>query len=77
MSKARAYKQQTYLRELMQEICLYQNFLLFHFSVTSKCHDNASRFIGLLSTTHCHDYVESDDFVPLLQVKYISLDQFL
>ncbi|KAM7431836.1 Serine/threonine-protein phosphatase 2A regulatory subunit B'' subunit alpha [Porites harrisoni] len=36
-------------------------------SVTSKCHDNASRFIRLLSTTHCQDYVESDDFVPLLQ----------
>ncbi|XP_073255527.1 serine/threonine-protein phosphatase 2A regulatory subunit B'' subunit beta-like [Porites lutea] len=36
-------------------------------SVTSTCHDNASRFIRLLSTTHCQDYVESDDFVPLLQ----------
>lgn len=36
-------------------------------SLTSKCHDNASRFVRLLSAKHSHNYLESDDFIPLLQ----------
>lgn len=36
-------------------------------SLTSTCHDNASRFVQLLSAKHSPDYLESDDFIPLLQ----------
>ncbi|KAJ7369525.1 Serine/threonine-protein phosphatase 2A regulatory subunit B'' subunit alpha [Desmophyllum pertusum] len=36
-------------------------------SLTSKCHDNASRFVQLLSAKHSPNYLESEDFIPLLQ----------
>ncbi|KAK2566527.1 Serine/threonine-protein phosphatase 2A regulatory subunit B'' subunit beta [Acropora cervicornis] len=36
-------------------------------SLTSQYHDNASRFVRLLSTKHSSEYLEADDFIPLLQ----------
>lgn len=36
-------------------------------SLTSHYYDNASRFVRLLSKKHSPDYLESDDFIPLLQ----------
>ena len=48
--------------------CLwFVNF--FCSSLTSHYYDHASRFVRLLSKKHSPDYLESDDFIPLLQVK--------
>ena len=40
----------------------------FFFSLTSNCHDDASRFVRLLSAKNSQNYLVSEDFIPLLQV---------
>lgn len=36
-------------------------------SLTSNCHDDASRFVQLLSAKNSQNYLVSEDFIPLLQ----------
>ena len=40
----------------------------FFHSLTSNCHDDASRFVRLLSAKNSQNYLVSEDFIPLLQV---------
>lgn len=46
-------------------------FFFFH-SLTSNCHDDASRFVRLLSAKNSQNYLVSEDFIPLLQVMCTS-----
>ena len=59
----------TFKPQNLHVVAFHNNIEVFCSSLTSQYHDNASRFVQLLSKKHPADYLETDDFIPLLQVK--------